>query len=230
MTLTAPDVLLLELPPDVDDGFRVLSAVRHASPGTRTLLLNDDCSDDLLIESIRRGACGCLSKSSDASLYAKAVRAAHAGETWFGRLALLQAVQSLVLATQATALADEDKLTRREAEILRFIGSGLTNKEIARCLAISDMTVKTHLHHIYVKLHRSGRYKAYHSQRIVLPAAGEWRGPQVAGPSVATLLGYPNLCDDEATDICSARPLQAGAQMERSFAVKPPEAPPRALL
>lgn len=58
----------------------------------------------------------------------------------------------------------EHKLTQREEEVLRLIGTGLTNKEMARRLAISDKTVKTHLHHIYVKLHRSGRYKAFLSQ------------------------------------------------------------------
>jgi Response regulator containing a CheY-like receiver domain and an HTH DNA-binding domain len=60
-------------------------------------------------------------------------------------------------------------LTAREREILDLVGAALSNKEIARKLAISDKTVKTHLHHIYVKLQRSGRYKAFLSDAISPP-------------------------------------------------------------
>jgi DNA-binding NarL/FixJ family response regulator len=157
-----PDVLLLE-----DDGgfggvLRHLSDIRRVSPGTRSLILYEASTLGLTIEAIRQGASGCLHKSSEPSLYAKAVRAVHAGETWFGRLALLQALQSKIGASPAPQrLMDEGPLTPREEEILHLIGSGLTNKEIGRRLEISDKTVKTHLHRVYVKLNKSGRYKAY---------------------------------------------------------------------
>ena len=58
----------------------------------------------------------------------------------------------------------DSKLTRREDEILRLIGTGLTNKEIGRRLKISDNTVKTHLHRVYTKLNQSGRFKAFLAQ------------------------------------------------------------------
>jgi DNA-binding NarL/FixJ family response regulator len=62
--------------------------------------------------------------------------------------------------------ADEVRLTEREQEIFDLIARGLTNKEIARELDISDQTVKTHLHRAYVKLQQSGRYKALLSQPL----------------------------------------------------------------
>jgi DNA-binding CsgD family transcriptional regulator len=58
----------------------------------------------------------------------------------------------------------EELLTAREREIMLLVGSAMSNKEIARKLRISGNTVKTHLHHIYVKLNRSGRYKALLSE------------------------------------------------------------------
>jgi DNA-binding NarL/FixJ family response regulator len=78
--------------------------------------------------------------------------------------ACMQALLVESVRQDARRSAGEHKLTQREEEILRLIGTGLTNKEIARRLAISDKTVKTHLHHVYVKLHRSGRYKAFLSR------------------------------------------------------------------
>jgi DNA-binding NarL/FixJ family response regulator len=56
------------------------------------------------------------------------------------------------------------RLTPREEQILRFIGCGMSNKEIGRQLEISHNTVKTHLHRVYVKLNRSGRFEAFLTQ------------------------------------------------------------------
>jgi two-component system nitrate/nitrite response regulator NarL len=158
-----PDVLLLERVRDSRAAFGVLDAVNTVSPGTRTLLLCDSCNQQLTIDCIKLGACGCLPRSSESALLVKAVRAAFRGETWYGRAALLQALRSQVCSIPALRV-DDAPLTRREDEILHLIGSGLSNKEIGRRLEISDKTVKTHLHHIYVKLNRSGRYKAFLSK------------------------------------------------------------------
>jgi DNA-binding NarL/FixJ family response regulator len=154
-----PDVALI----DLDPGLRVLPALAHASCGTRALLLYRACTHADIVEAIRAGAHGCIARSMDPSLLAKAVRTVFAGSTWFGRTALLQALRSQIGA-DAPAVAEGSKLTQREEEILRLIGQGLSNKEIGRRLDISDQTVKTHLHRVYAKLHQSGRYKAFLAQ------------------------------------------------------------------
>jgi DNA-binding NarL/FixJ family response regulator len=127
------------------------------------LLLYSACTRDDVIEAIRIGAMGCVARSADPSLVAKAVRTVFTGATWFGRTALLQALRSQI-GMDAPAAPDAGKLTQREEEILRLIGQGLSNKEIGRRLQISDHTVKTHLHRVYAKLHQSGRYKAFLAQ------------------------------------------------------------------
>lgn len=166
-----PDVLLLENPADGSAG-RLLSLIHAASPATRALLLYETCTHELIIESIRQGASGCLLKTGDAALCAKAIRAVHNGETWYGRMALLQALRSQIFSAPERRDLDDARLTRREEEILHLIGTGLTNKEIGRALAISDKTVKTHLHRVYVKLHQSGRYKAFLTQPGAHGASG----------------------------------------------------------
>lgn len=162
---TQPDVLLLEHATDQEKiAWDVLAQLERASPATRVLLLCDVYTNLTIIGSIQRGARGCLLKSSDPWLHVKAVSSVHQGEPWFGRTALLEALRSQMAAEPATAsalLEDHELLTAREREILALAGSALSNKEIARQLNISDKTVKTHLHHIYVKLHKSGRYKLF---------------------------------------------------------------------
>ena len=158
-----PDVMLLERSGDSKAALGVLDAINTVSPGTRTLLLCDSCNQQLIIDCIKLGASGCLPRSSDPQLLIKAVCSAFRGETWYGRAALLQALRSQVSRIPALRV-DDTSLTRREDEILHLIGAGLSNKEIGRRLEISDKTVKTHLHHIYVKLNLSGRYKAFLSQ------------------------------------------------------------------
>jgi DNA-binding NarL/FixJ family response regulator len=158
-----PDVLLLERSGDEGVGALVASVMR-ISPFTRVLLLCDGCSRELIMEALEWGASGCCFKSSPPAAFAQAVRAAHRGESWFSRTVLLDALGVRPIGRAAAAPTAEGKLTPREHEIMDLIGAGLTNKEIARRLAISDHTVKTHLHRVYVKLHRSGRYKALLAQ------------------------------------------------------------------
>lgn len=163
--LAKPDILLLEhIEGDEQSAWNILAQIERVSAGTRVLMLCDASTPAMIIGFIQRGASGCLLKSSDPSLYAKAVITVHQGEPWFGRTALLQALRSQIAAepvVTAKLLYEQDLLTPREREIVILLGSALSNKEIARQLCISDKTVKTHLHHIYVKLHKSGRYKVF---------------------------------------------------------------------
>ena len=171
---TRPDVLLLEhMPPRQQAAWHILSQLAALSETTRVLLLCDGYTDRAVVGFIQRGVSGCLLRSSDPALCAKAVAAVHEGESWFGRATLLQALRSQISAEPAFTSpppADQTLLTAREREILSLIGSAMSNKEIARQLQISDKTVKTHLHHIYVKLQRSGRYKAFVSNPVAAPA------------------------------------------------------------
>ena len=79
--------------------------------------------------------------------------------SWYGRCA----GSFHVPADSSDALNNDDLLTAREHEILALVGTAMSNKEIAHQLKISDLTVKSHLHRVYVKLQRSGRYRAFMS-------------------------------------------------------------------
>lgn len=158
------DVVLLEhVAGDEDRCWRILQSLALVSPASRILMLCDLCTDQLVTSFIANGACGSVTTSSDSMLWAKAVLAVHRGESWFARSTVLEALRRQLAVHRPPSATREDErlLTTREREILSLIGGGMSNKEIGRILSISDQTVKTHLHHIYVKLNRSGRYKAF---------------------------------------------------------------------
>ena len=177
--LLRPHVLLLEASSRADHASPLMTRLRHGSPGTRTLLLvSGSLTRDLVVNAIRDGALGCVQDTEAPAVLAKAGRPIHGGESWFGRGVLYQALHgSLCPSAPASVVlaADEANLTPREREILDLIGAGLSNKEIGRRLEISDKTVKTHLHRVYVKLNRSGRYKALLMQPRAQPAAQDLR-------------------------------------------------------
>jgi DNA-binding NarL/FixJ family response regulator len=163
-----PDVLLVEH--SSLQGEQMLPPLLRLRPAPRILFLCDSCTHESMLAFIRLSACGCVLQSDPPAVIAKAVRSVHDGETWFGRSSLLLALRSMVgTAPRIAPRMDEGRLTAREEEVFHLIGRGMTNKEIARQLDISDHTVKTHLHRVYVKLQQSGRYKALLSQPGRLP-------------------------------------------------------------
>jgi DNA-binding NarL/FixJ family response regulator len=168
-----PDVLILEYTEAAPElAWHVLAQVGHLSAATRSLLLCDTYTPRSIVGFIQHGASGCMLSTIELPLCAKAVRIVASGESWFGRRELLEALRSQLDAdpiVSSNVLADQELLTEREREILRLVGSAMSNREIAQQLNISNLTVKTHLHHIYVKLEKSGRYKAFLSKTVAAP-------------------------------------------------------------
>jgi DNA-binding NarL/FixJ family response regulator len=196
--LTRPDVLLLEYTAqDEERTWHIMSCLPQVSANTRVLMLCQAYTHRMIVGFVRNGASGCLPASSDASLCAKAVRAVHGGETWFGRAELLQALRRQMAGLPETvSFEHHEVLTAREREVIGFVGDGLSNKEIARRLNISDKTVKTHLHRIYVKLHKSGRYKAFLSNTPAASPAMPMPGEVPASLFAGDRMSFPAASGD----------------------------------
>lgn len=151
-----PDIVVVD-----DSGAQALARIQQDSPGTRILLVGGPSGQQGVSEAIRLGARGRLSGMEHPSLLARAVRRVHAGEAWFSRQVVFETLYERVRHQIQTVAASSvaPRLTDREREILHLIEGGLSNKEIGRHLDISDKTVKTHLHRVYVKFNQSGRFK-----------------------------------------------------------------------
>ena len=141
-------MLLTDLRMPVCDGVEATRQVRTSHPATAVVVLTTYADDASVVEALRAGAAGWLSKDADAEAIGRALRSAAAGHTTVDSAALAR-----LLAAEPAARPTKlpDGLTAREAEVLGLIASGLSNTEIARHLVVSEATVKTHVNHLFAK-------------------------------------------------------------------------------
>jgi DNA-binding NarL/FixJ family response regulator len=151
-----PDVLILDLVMAGGDGISALRQLKAAELRTPTILLTALVREAELVEAIRLGVRGVLLKDTVPQQIAQCVRKVHAGGEWLEQKVVGPAMQSL-LRRQEGERAPLDLLTARELDIIRCTAAGLRNKEVADRLAISEGTVKIHLHNIFGKVGVEGR-------------------------------------------------------------------------
>lgn len=157
-----PDVALLDLRMPGLDGAQVTATLAQQAPGVRVLILTTFADDDAVLPALRAGASGYLTKDATGETLVAAIRDVAAGRTVLDpdvqrRLVeLLREKPTPAVPTSAPAEPDAG-LTRREVEVVRLVAEGLTNKQIARRLVLSEATVKTHLNNVLTKLDVDGR-------------------------------------------------------------------------
>jgi DNA-binding NarL/FixJ family response regulator len=151
-----PDVLVLDLQMPGTNGLAVLRALRAEELPTKVALLTASLGADDVLEAIRLGARGVVLKDMAPHLLVRCIRTVATGGQWLEREAMAQTLDRL-LAREAAAEHASALLTPRELAIVRLVAQGRRNKEIARQLAITEGTVKIHLHNIYQKLEVDSR-------------------------------------------------------------------------
>ena len=151
-----PDVVVLDLQlPDVS-GVEVTRGLLAAHPPTRVLILSASGEHRDVLDAVKAGAAGYILKSASRAEFLDAVRRAAAGEPVFSPgLAGLVLGEFRRLAASPTP--DTPRLTDREAEILRMVGTGLSYKQIADRLVLSHRTVQNHVQSTLTKLHLHNR-------------------------------------------------------------------------
>jgi DNA-binding NarL/FixJ family response regulator len=146
------DVVVMDLRMKGVDG---IEATRHVSDasGPPVLVLTTFDDDEMLSGALRAGANGFILKDSSAEDLIAAVRTVAEGGSWLDPAVTSRVLTRFREAADVPATgAHETLLTSREQEVLHAIGSGLTNAEIATTLFISELTVKSHIGRIFVKL------------------------------------------------------------------------------
>ncbi|MEU7871107.1 response regulator transcription factor [Dactylosporangium sp. NPDC049140] len=144
-----PDIVLMDLRMPRCDGVEATRRLRERAPEVRVVVLTTYSDDRSVLEALRAGAKGYLTKEAGG----EEIRAALQRVLTDGA-ALDPAVQHHVLnaLTQPPPPPKADDLTPREVEVLRLIAAGLTNGEIAARLFISEGTVKSHINHLLAKI------------------------------------------------------------------------------
>ena len=148
-----PDVVLMDLRMPKMSGAEVIRRLREQMPGIHVLVLTTFDNDADVLPAIEQGATGYLLKDTPRADLRRAVQAAARGET-----VLSPSVAGVLM--QQVRKPEQQKLSRRELEVLGLIARGATNREVAAKLFITEATVKTHLLHIYAKLEVNDRAAA----------------------------------------------------------------------
>jgi DNA-binding NarL/FixJ family response regulator len=155
-----PDVLLLDLAMPGQSGMDALAELATSPSPVRTILLTAGIQKDEIVKALQLGAAGVVLKSASTELLFKSIQSVMAGQHWIGR----EAVSDLVQALREQMANSTEKparkrfgLTPRELEITSAVVSGLSNKEIAKKLALSEDTVKHNLTNIFDKMGASNR-------------------------------------------------------------------------
>jgi DNA-binding NarL/FixJ family response regulator len=161
----APDVVLMDLRMPVMDGREATRLISQQFPDVKVLVLSTFDDDRYIADSIRAGAKGYLLKDMPSEELAQAIRAVYRGYTQMGP-GLLEKLMlnsspvpgSLSEPDSSQALPEPFvQLTPREREVLQLVALGLTNRDIAQQLYISEGTVKTHVTHLLTRLNLRNR-------------------------------------------------------------------------
>jgi DNA-binding NarL/FixJ family response regulator len=152
-----PDIVLIDIKMPVMDGIEATRRIVSTYPRIKVLILTTFENDGYVVQALKAGASGYLLKDSQPEAIVSAMLSILSGER-----VMTQSVadQFLNLMSGGSQKARYDGMTRREVEILRLLGQGLTNKLIAYRLKISEKTVRNHISNFYAKLGVGDRSQA----------------------------------------------------------------------
>jgi len=171
-----PDVVLMDINMPVENGVTATERMRELFPDIKVLILSIHDDESYVFETLRKGASGYLLKDLEAEVLIQAIRAVVEGHAYIhpkvtGKLinqlrrmtdleenGTLSAQPSR--STEVKFVAEKTPLTRREAEVLRLMAEGKSNKAIGEQLFISEKTVKNHVSSILQKMEVDDRTQA----------------------------------------------------------------------
>lgn len=135
------------------DGIETIRRLRERAPEVKVIALTASTDEARMMGAVDAGASGYVRKDAEPEVLLAAVRTVAAGRTYID-----PSVGRWIL--QAAGHSQADNLTAREVEVLRRLALGMSNKEIASALSISEETVKSHVGSVFSKLHVENRAQA----------------------------------------------------------------------
>ncbi len=152
-----PDLILMDINMPGDGGLEATRIIKEQMPYVKIVVLTASDENDLLFEAVKAGAQGYLLKHLDPAQFLEELSSQLRGEASISgdvALKIIRAFSSHDVERQQT------QLTGRELEVLKLVGEGFSNRDIAGRLFISENTVKNHLRNILQKLHFENRVQA----------------------------------------------------------------------
>ena len=154
-----PDVVLMDIRMPRLDGIEALRSM----PDQRVLMLTTFGLDEYIVEALRAGASGFITKDVPAEELVRAVRVIAAGDALLTPAVTRQLLDRVARRLPAPVTGDRgavDALTEREREVFELLARGLSNAEISAALVVGEATVKTHVSNVLMKLGIRDRVQA----------------------------------------------------------------------
>lgn len=152
-----PDLILMDIHMSGGDGLEATRKIKDQMPYVKIVMLTASDENDLLFEAVKAGAQGYLLKHLDPEVFLKEISAQLRGEASISGDVALKIIRAF---SSHDVERHETQLTARELEVLKLVGEGCSNRDIAGRLYISENTVKNHLRNILQKLHFDNRVQA----------------------------------------------------------------------
>ncbi len=159
----ASDVDVLVISANLDDqpsgGLEILQELRTSFPGIRAVVLLHSSKRELIVDAFRAGARGIFSRQGSIEMLMKAVRCVHEGQIWANSREMSLAVEALANSRMVRPMNANglNQLSRREMDVVRCLAEGMSNREIAERLQLSQHTIKNYLFRVFDKLGVSSR-------------------------------------------------------------------------
>jgi DNA-binding NarL/FixJ family response regulator len=157
-----PDVVLMDVRMPVMDGIAATAQITAQYPDLKVLVLTTFDEDELIVQAMQVGALGYLLKDTPSEELATAIRSVAKGYSQFGPGIVQKMLTAMPKTTSDPTQIPEGfwELTPREKEVLKLIGQGASNREIARALYLSEGTVKNHVTSLLSRLNLRDRTQA----------------------------------------------------------------------
>ncbi len=155
-----PDVVLMDISMPKMDGISATREIRDLLPQSAVIILTAHEDDEHVFEGIKAGAQGYLLKDSEPEDLSRAIHTVHAGNTIIAPDLAQKMLNTFESGGSGRSQLAPPPLTERELEVIRALAQGMSDRQIAQSLGISEKTVRNHTSNIYRKLHIFDRTQA----------------------------------------------------------------------